>query len=110
MASPAKKRSGMERRLTEQRNAASKNVDRMTAMEIVRVMNREDAKGQIAGGRGGDFVGSGGGGGGAGEDGDRGGGGAGSGDGVEAVEGGDGTEDGAEHAFYRGDGAAWTCV
>jgi N-acetylmuramic acid 6-phosphate etherase len=34
----------MERRRTEQRNAASKNLDRMTAMEIVRLMNREDRK------------------------------------------------------------------
>src|SRR5258708_25800197 len=33
-----------EYRLTEQRNAASKNLDRMTAMEIVRLMNREDRK------------------------------------------------------------------
>ena len=29
-------------RRTEQRNAASKNLDRMTAMQIVRLMNRED--------------------------------------------------------------------
>ena len=33
-----------ERRGTEQRNAASRNLDRMTAMEIVRLMNREDRK------------------------------------------------------------------
>jgi N-acetylmuramic acid 6-phosphate etherase len=33
-----------ERRLTERRNAASKNLDRMTAREIVRLMNREDRK------------------------------------------------------------------
>jgi len=31
-----------ERRRTEQRNAASKNLDRMSAQEIVRLMNRED--------------------------------------------------------------------
>jgi N-acetylmuramic acid 6-phosphate etherase len=31
-----------EQRLTEKRNAASKNLDRMTAREIVRLMNRED--------------------------------------------------------------------
>jgi N-acetylmuramic acid 6-phosphate etherase len=31
-----------ERRNTEQRNAASRNLDRMTALEIVRLMNRED--------------------------------------------------------------------
>jgi N-acetylmuramic acid 6-phosphate etherase len=34
----------IEHRLTEQRNAASKNLDRMTALEIVRLMNREDRK------------------------------------------------------------------
>jgi N-acetylmuramic acid 6-phosphate etherase len=33
-----------ERRRTEQRNAASKNLDRMSAMQIVRLMNREDHK------------------------------------------------------------------
>jgi len=31
-----------ERRRTEQRNAASRNLDRMSAMQIVRLMNRED--------------------------------------------------------------------
>ncbi len=31
-----------ERRRTEQRNAASKNLDRMSALQIVRLMNRED--------------------------------------------------------------------
>ena len=31
-----------ERRRTEQRNAASRNLDRMTSMEMVRLMNRED--------------------------------------------------------------------
>jgi N-acetylmuramic acid 6-phosphate etherase len=33
-----------DQRLTEQRLAASRNLDRMTAIEIVRVMNREDRK------------------------------------------------------------------
>ena len=33
-----------ERRRTEHRNPASKNLDRMSAMEIVRLMNREDRK------------------------------------------------------------------
>jgi N-acetylmuramic acid 6-phosphate etherase len=51
MASPAKGRRRTERRLTEQRNAASKNLDRMTAMEIVRLMNREDRKVTLAVGR-----------------------------------------------------------
>src|SRR5229473_7720570 len=40
-----------DRRLTEQRNAASKNLDRMTALEIVRLMNREDRKVAVAVGR-----------------------------------------------------------
>jgi N-acetylmuramic acid 6-phosphate etherase len=58
MPSPARKRGragtrhtklrGAEQRLTEQRNAASKNLDRMTAMEIVRLMNREDRKVAVA--------------------------------------------------------------
>jgi N-acetylmuramic acid 6-phosphate etherase len=33
-----------DRRRSEQRNAASKNLDRMSAMQIVRLMNREDRK------------------------------------------------------------------
>ena len=33
-----------EERLTEQRNPDSVNLDRMSAEEIVRLMNREDAK------------------------------------------------------------------
>jgi len=33
-----------ERRRTEHRNAASKNLDRMSAVDIVRLMNREDRK------------------------------------------------------------------
>jgi N-acetylmuramic acid 6-phosphate etherase len=40
-----------ERRRTEQRNAASKKLDRMTAREIVRLMNREDRKVAAAVGR-----------------------------------------------------------
>ena len=35
---------GNEKRRTEQRLTASKNLDRMTALEIVRLMNREDRK------------------------------------------------------------------
>src|SRR5438552_12853270 len=45
------KRRRTDRRLTEQRNAASKNLDRMTAMEIVRLMNREDRKVAVGVGR-----------------------------------------------------------
>jgi N-acetylmuramic acid 6-phosphate etherase len=37
-----------ERRLTEQRNAASRNLDRMTARQIVELMNREDRKVALA--------------------------------------------------------------
>ncbi len=37
-------RNSKSRRITEERNAASRNLDRMTALEIVRLMNREDAK------------------------------------------------------------------
>jgi N-acetylmuramic acid 6-phosphate etherase len=40
-----------ERRRTEQRNAASKNLDCMSAAEIVRLMNREDANVAAAVGR-----------------------------------------------------------
>jgi N-acetylmuramic acid 6-phosphate etherase len=40
-----------DHRRTEQRNPASKNLDRMTAREIVRLMNREDRKVAIAVGR-----------------------------------------------------------
>ena len=40
-----------ERRCSEQRNAASKNLDRMSAMQIVRLMNREDRKVAAAVGR-----------------------------------------------------------
>jgi N-acetylmuramic acid 6-phosphate etherase len=38
------KRLPPEQRLTEKRNPASKHLDRMTAVEIVRLMNREDRK------------------------------------------------------------------
>jgi N-acetylmuramic acid 6-phosphate etherase len=41
----------VERRLTEKRNAASKKLDRMTAREIVQLMNREDRKVAVAVGR-----------------------------------------------------------
>jgi len=37
-------RSPHSRRITEERNAASKNLDRMSALEIVGLINREDAK------------------------------------------------------------------
>ena len=40
-----------EHRLTEKRNAASRNLDRMTAGEIVRLMNREDRRVAVAVGR-----------------------------------------------------------
>jgi N-acetylmuramic acid 6-phosphate etherase len=40
-----------ERRRTEQRNAASRNLDRMTSVEIVRLMNREDRTVAVAVGR-----------------------------------------------------------
>jgi N-acetylmuramic acid 6-phosphate etherase len=40
-----------DRRQTEQRNPASRNLDRMTAREIVELMNREDRKVTIAVGR-----------------------------------------------------------
>src|SRR5207249_6945593 len=41
----------IDHRLTEQRNARSRNLDRMTAKEIVRLMNREDCKVAMAVGR-----------------------------------------------------------
>ena len=43
MASPAK-----EFRRTEQRNSVSKNLDRMSSLEIVRLMNREDCRVALA--------------------------------------------------------------
>jgi N-acetylmuramic acid 6-phosphate etherase len=51
MASLNERRSPMERRLTELRNPASRNLDRMTALQIVRLMNREDRKVAAAVGR-----------------------------------------------------------
>jgi N-acetylmuramic acid 6-phosphate etherase len=51
MPSQSRKHGRTERRGTEQRNAASKNLDRMTATEIVRLMNREDQKVAAAVGR-----------------------------------------------------------
>src|SRR5579863_1929343 len=44
MPSRNKVRNSKSRRITEERNAASKNLDRMSALEIVRLMNCEDAK------------------------------------------------------------------
>src|SRR2546430_17082202 len=41
-------RSHKERRITEQRNPASRNLDRMTAQEIVELINREDRKVALA--------------------------------------------------------------
>ena len=38
----------MERRLTEQHNAASRNLDRMSSLEIITLMNREDRKVAVA--------------------------------------------------------------
>src|SRR2546421_10529809 len=36
--------SAKEFRLTEQRNPSSQNIDRMSSLEIIRLMNREDRK------------------------------------------------------------------
>jgi len=44
MPKPTKALIPKESRLTEQRNPASKNLDRMTAREIIELMNREDRK------------------------------------------------------------------
>jgi N-acetylmuramic acid 6-phosphate etherase len=51
MPSQSRKHGRTERRGTERRNAASKNLDRMTATEIVRLMNREDGMVAIAVGK-----------------------------------------------------------
>jgi len=51
MPSHNKERMRKEHRRTELRNAASRNLDRMTAMQIVRLMNREDRKVAVAVGR-----------------------------------------------------------
>lgn len=48
MPKPSKTLIPKESRLTEQRNPASKNLDRMTAREIVELMNREDRKVALA--------------------------------------------------------------
>jgi N-acetylmuramic acid 6-phosphate etherase len=44
MPSPKVVRNARARRITEERNAASKNLDRMSSVEIIRLMNREDRK------------------------------------------------------------------
>ena len=44
MVSRGKSKSLKERRITEKRNPASKNLDRMTSLKIVELMNREDHK------------------------------------------------------------------
>src|SRR5215471_19679169 len=44
MPSRTAARSLASRQITEERNPASKNLDRMSALEIVRLMNREDEK------------------------------------------------------------------
>lgn len=44
MPSPKKVRQQKDQRRTEQRNQASKNLDHMSSIEIVRLMNREDRK------------------------------------------------------------------
>jgi N-acetylmuramic acid 6-phosphate etherase len=51
MPSYTKKHRRTGRQPTEQRNPASRNLDRMTAVEIVRLMNREDRKVALAVGR-----------------------------------------------------------
>jgi len=48
MPKPAELLKRKERRITEQRNPASRNLDRMTAREIVALMNREDRKVALA--------------------------------------------------------------
>jgi N-acetylmuramic acid 6-phosphate etherase len=44
MASRKMVRTSQRRRVTEERNTASTNLDRMSALEIIRLMNREDRK------------------------------------------------------------------
>lgn len=51
MPKPSRDPIPKESRLTEQRNPASKNLDRMSAREIVELMNREDRKVAIAVGK-----------------------------------------------------------
>jgi N-acetylmuramic acid 6-phosphate etherase len=48
MPKPSQLLKRKERRITEQRNPASRNLDRMTAREIVALMNREDRKVALA--------------------------------------------------------------
>jgi len=48
MPSRRKEHSRTDRRLTEKRNPASKKLSRMSALEIVRLMNREDRKVAVA--------------------------------------------------------------
>src|SRR5690242_19035827 len=51
MPKPSEVTKRKERRITEQRNPASKNLDRMTAREIVELTNREDRKVAVAVGK-----------------------------------------------------------
>ena len=51
MPKPSRTLIPKESRLTEQRNPASKNLDRMTAREIIELMNREDRKVAVAVGK-----------------------------------------------------------
>jgi N-acetylmuramic acid 6-phosphate etherase len=44
MSSPKVARNPHSRRITEERNAASTDLDRMSSLEIIRLMNREDQK------------------------------------------------------------------
>jgi len=44
MPTPKVARNPHPRRITEERNAASKDLDRMRSLEIIRLMNREDRK------------------------------------------------------------------
>src|SRR5271166_5062098 len=44
MPAPKRSRRSTDQRGTEQRNQASRNLDHMSAIEIVRLMNREDRK------------------------------------------------------------------
>jgi len=48
MPKPSELSKRKERRITEQRNPASRNLDRMTAREIVALMNREDRRVALA--------------------------------------------------------------
>src|ERR1700746_1950341 len=51
MPSRPSQRWAADRRRTEQRNPASRNLDRLSAAQIVRLMNREDRKVAMAVGR-----------------------------------------------------------